>query len=178
IKHIPYLHIMQSFTGKIYLADKGLGYYGVAVPDEVQTFFKEKKIKRIKVTLAGAVSWISAITYRKDKGYFLTINKENRKKLGLKEGDTVAVLLEDDDSKYGIDICEEMEELFKQDIEGSDIFHALTPGKQRSLIHIASKPKSSQIRINKSIIILEYLKSCHGALDFKVLNEAFKNNPY
>ena len=67
-----------------------------------------------------------------------------------------------------------MEELLAQDEHGSKVFHDLTPGRQRSLLHLVGKPKSEAIRIKKAITILEYLKSVNGVLDFKELNLAFK----
>jgi len=68
-----------------------------------------------------------------------------------------------------------MEELLLQDEDGNKVFHRLTPGKQRSLLHIIAKPKSENIRIKKAVAILEYLKSVNGKLDFKELNLAIKN---
>ena len=61
-----------------------------------------------------------------------------------------------------------------QDELGNTLFHNLTPGKQRNLIYIVAKPKSQDIRIRKAIVIIEYLKSSGGTIDFKELNEALK----
>ena len=84
------------------------------------------------------------------------------------------VQLQKDNSKYGIHLPEEMEELLLIDEEGSAFFHQLTPGKQRSLLHIIGKPKSSAIRLKKAVVVLDYLKTNNGKLDFKMLNMAFK----
>ena len=55
---------------------------------------------------------------------------------------------------------------WEMDDDGYTVFHTLTKGKQRSLIHIIGKPKSSEIRIKKALVVLDYLKSVNGKLDF------------
>jgi len=69
---------------------------------------------------------------------------------------------------------DELKTAWELNPEGYAIFHTLTMGKQRSIVHIIGTPKSSEIRINKALTILEYLKTVNGNLDFKELNEAFK----
>ena len=71
-------------------------------------------------------------------------------------------------------ISEEMKELLEIDPEGEALFHKLTPGKIRSLLHFVNKYKSSDKRIEKSVIILEHLKANNGTLDWKTLHDAFK----
>ena len=78
-----------------------------------------------------------------------------------------------DESKYGIPMPEEFQELLYQDEEGNDLFHALTAGKQRSLLHIIGTVKSPDIRIRKGMIMLNHLRSNNGKLDFRQLNQDF-----
>ena len=82
--------------------------------------------------------------------------------------------MEKDESKYGIPMPEEMQEALYMDPEADQLFHKLTPGKQRSLLYIIGKPKSSNKRIEKAIVILEHLKTQGGKVDFKQLNIDFK----
>ena len=89
-------------------------------------------------------------------------------------GDTIKTEIEEDTSKYGMNCPEEMTELLDLDKEGSDLFHKLTPGKQRSLLHFIDKVKSSDLRIKKGMVIFDYLKENNGKLNFLELNEAFK----
>ena len=107
--------------------------------------------------------------------YFININKEHRNKLKVIKGSMVTVSSAEDTSEYGMPMPEEMQELLYQDEEGSRVFELLTPGKKRTLLHLIGKIKSSDIRITKSIKIINYLKSVNGKLDFKELNEALKN---
>jgi len=83
--------------------------------------------------------------------------------------------LKKDESKYGMPMPEEFDELMKIDDELNEVFHKLTPGKQRSLLHIIGKAKRSETRLNKAIVISEYLKQVNGKIDFKQLQQAFKD---
>lgn len=107
--------------------------------------------------------------------YCIFLNKDDQKQLKLTFGDTIRTEIKEDTSKYGYPIAPEMEELLQQDSLGSEFFHALTMGKQRSLLHVVGKPKRSETRLNKAFVVLEYLKENQGQLDFKELNQAFKD---
>lgn len=106
--------------------------------------------------------------------HFINVNKEIRKKLNWNVGETRLISLSADESQYGMDVCAEFLEVLDSDERFHHLFHTLTPGKQRNLIYIASKPKTSPTRIKKSLIIADYLKDSGGELDFKALNQAFK----
>lgn len=106
--------------------------------------------------------------------YLLFLNKELRTRLHLKEGDTVQILVERDTSEYGMPISDEMRELLLQDDNFNTHFHALTPGKQRSLIYLVSKVKNSDGRIRKSLAIASHLKDNKGVLDGKLLRDKMK----
>ncbi len=104
----------------------------------------------------------------------IVTNKEMRKNAGLQKGVPFQVSVWKDESKYGIPMPEEMEQALELDPQGSEFFHALSMGKQRSLLYIIGKPKSSEIRIKKALVVLDHLNSGGGNLDFKALNHAFK----
>jgi uncharacterized protein YdeI (YjbR/CyaY-like superfamily) len=98
-----------------------------------------------------------------------------RKKLALHHLEYIEISVEEDLSKYAMQIPVEFEELLKLDPEGNDLFHAFTAGKQRTLIHFVAKFKSSDKRIEKALIIVNYIKYTNGILDWKELNQAFKD---
>ncbi|MFT7612128.1 MAG: serine phosphatase RsbU (regulator of sigma subunit) [Parvicellaceae bacterium] len=81
-----------------------------------------------------------------------------RKKLALHHLEYIEISVEEDLSKYAMQIPVEFEELLKLDPEGNDLFHAFTAGKQRTLIHFVAKFKSSDKRIEKALIIVNYIK--------------------
>ena len=109
-----------------------------------------------------------------DGDSFININKELREKYGWQEGDTVRVTLQPDTSEYGMPVPEEFTALLSEDPEGSDLFHALTKGKQRALLYQIAKPKRAATRLDRAVGIFEYLKHANGKLDFKALNTYLK----
>lgn len=129
--------------------------------------------KRVVCTVNGELKMNSALMPL-GKGSYIMVNKSNREKLGIKEGDEVTLELEKDNSQYGMPMPESLQVMLDQDEIGSRYFHALTPGKQRSLIYIVSKVKSIDKQINKSLAILDHLKDVYGKLDFQRLNDKIK----
>ncbi len=129
--------------------------------------------RRVKCILNNSVTISRAMSPNKGI-YFILLNKDILKKCKVDIGDVVHVELQADVSKYGMDITEEMEEVLYSDPDGSDLFHKLTPGVQRTLIYMINKIKSSQLRIERSFVILEHLKKMKGKVDGKILQEDFK----
>ena len=166
----------MEFESTIAKLDSSVWNMHLTVPQEVSDHFLGRKVTRIVCDIEGRHSFHAALMPKGKGTYFININKDIRKKLGLREGDKVQITLVPDESKYGIHIAEEMQELLNQDVEGSHLFHQLTMGKQRTLIHIASSLKSSDGRLRKALMILDYLKSVNGQLDFKELNTFMKEN--
>lgn len=146
----------------------------IPIPDAIFTeMIQIAPNKRIVCTLNNSLSYHCAMM-PKGRFHYILVNNETCKKLKLQVNDEVEVEIVKDNSKYGINISEEFEEVLFSDPEGSLLFHRLTQGKQRSLIHIVNKFKSSTTKIEKSFVILEHLKRQKGVLDFKKLNEDFK----
>jgi hypothetical protein len=89
---------------------------------------------------------------------YITINKKRMKELGVGYKDEVQLSLVKDPSKYGMEIPKELSELLKQDKEGAKRFKLLPPGKQRYIIYYVNGVKSSQLKINRAILLIENLK--------------------
>lgn len=143
--------------------------------DVWEYFIKQQNTRRIICTFNNSLIKHCALQPDGNGQYYILINKEDQKQLKVGYGDAIHVEIKEDTSKYGYPICPEMEELLIQDPDGSEAFHSLTPGKQRGLLHIIGKPKTSDTRLKKAFVVLEYLKENNGNLDYKELNQAFKN---
>jgi uncharacterized protein YdeI (YjbR/CyaY-like superfamily) len=102
------------------------------------------------------------------------VNKKLRERLKLTDGTEVNVTLRKDDSKYGLPMPEELQEVLNTDQEGNDLFQALTPGKKRSLLHIVGTYKTTDLKIKKSLVIIDHLKMTGGKVLFKQLGESLK----
>lgn len=157
--------VVENFNSRLW------GHY-LPIPEEVARQFIEGENRRV-VCHIGDLSIHSALMPGKG-GWFILINKDIRAKLGVEEGDKLSISLEKETAEYGMPMPEEMMVLLDQDEAGSRYFHALTPGKQRSLIYIVSKVKNIDSRINKALAILDHLKEMQGRLDFKRLNLKIK----
>ena len=166
------------FKQKIIRQDSNLSWnYRIRVPIKIAKQLIDKD-KRVICTINKQVSWHAALMPDGLNGFYIILNKANRKKLLYDQLDYLSVTLEKDTSKYGMIMPEEMSELLSQDPEGDRVFHQLTPGKQRSLIYIVAKYKSSQIRLEKALTIIEFLKEYRIEVDAKELMEAFKDRRY
>ena len=164
------------FKSKIEKIKSNVWSYCFYVPDDIKEKYLPKK--RVVCIINDELSMHAGLMPAGNDRYFITINKENRIKLKVNEGDTITIEIDFDKSKYGIPMPEEMDELLKIDDEASNYFHKLTPGKQRSLLYLIGKSKSTDIRIKKALVVTEVLKKYKGKLDFKILNEAIKNSDY
>ncbi|WP_333807754.1 DUF1905 domain-containing protein [Flavobacterium sp.] len=167
----------MKFQGKIYsFGENSLGHGPyIEIPEAIyQELLKITTDKRVKCTLNNKITVSRAMAPKGDFHYIL-LNKEVLKEAKLSLGDSVLVELQPDESKYGMPISEEMEEVLYHDPDGSVLFHKLTPGAQRTLIHIINKIKSTNLKIERSFVILEHLKKTKGKIDFELLKEDFKN---
>ena len=166
---------MVEFKSNIVRIPNQVWYAAIHVPRKIGDQVVNKDNRRVICTINKKLTFQCALMSGGEGDFFINTNKEIRKKLNLEIGDTVDVQIKPDDSEYGMPVAEELISAWEMDDYAFGLFKKLTLGKQRSLIHVVSKPKSSEIRIKKALVLLEYLKSVEGKLDFKELNEAFKH---
>jgi hypothetical protein len=133
----------------------------------------EDKNKRVVCTLNSAEAWQCALMPYQGE-FFILVNKQKRTKLGIDVGDTVSVELVRDESQYGLPMPEELREVLNQDPDGDKLFHALTPGRQRSLIYHVTNVKNIDRRIHTCLIIVEHFKKNKGKVDGEKLYEELK----
>lgn len=149
------------------------GWHFLIVSREIERKFKfEGKSKRVVCSINGSDGFQCALLPSGDT-FYIIVNKQKRDALGIVAGDTVNVELVKDESKYGLPMPEEFQEVLNQDAEGDRLFHDLTAGKQRSLLYFIGKPKDIDMRIHYSLIVIEHLKE-HGRVLDKVLAEELK----
>lgn len=164
-----------SFSAVIEKFDSNLWGYHLAVSEPVgRTFITDSNDRRVVCTLNGSVTFQCALMPRGDGSFFINVNKKIRDQLKLKAGSVVEVTLSKDESRYGLPMPEEMEELLGIDDEGNRLFHALTPGKQRTLLYIVGSASSSDKRIARAITVVDHLKANTGKINFRQLSEELK----
>jgi hypothetical protein len=149
------------------------GLHFIVPADIAQTFINGKN-RRVICTVNDTLTLHCALMPNKDT-WFIMLNQEVRKKLKIAVNQDIKVVLAMDDSEYGMPMAEELREVLYQDPIADQYFHALTPGKQRSLIYLINKIKSPDIRILKCLVISDHLTANSGKIDSKMLYEALKN---
>jgi uncharacterized protein YdeI (YjbR/CyaY-like superfamily) len=86
----------------------------------------------------------------------------------------VDVSLRKDRSKYGLPMPEELQEVLRQDKEGERLFHALTAGKRRTLLHIVGSSRGTDRRIASALVIIRHLKINNGRINYRQLSQQLK----
>jgi hypothetical protein len=136
--------------------------YNIFISNKIFTPFADKKMSRVKVEITSEIKKIefyAAVKRDKKSGDFkMMFSKQKQKELNLSLGDEFEIQLFEDTSKYGVDVPEELEEVFLTDYEAYKIFESLTKGKQRSIIYGVLRYKTSQQKIDKALIMCENLK--------------------
>jgi hypothetical protein len=150
------------------------GWHFIPVSKEIadRLAFPDKN-KRVVCTLNGTETWQCALMPYQGE-FFILVNKQKRTKVGIELGDIVLVELVRDESRYGLPMPEELREVLKQDRQGDKLFHALTPGKQRSLIYHVSNIKDIDRRIHACLIIVDHLTKNKGKIIDQRLYEDLK----
>lgn len=89
---------------------------------------------------------------------YISINSKRMKELGVERGDSVKIILTEDNSEYGVEVPDELLELFRQDPEGKKRFDLLKPGMQRYILNYVATVKSTQLRIDRAFLLISNLK--------------------
>lgn len=150
-------------------------YVFPVLASEVAKLLENTKDKRVICTVNDDYRWNCALLDDGTGNYFINVSKNVRKATGIEPEQKVTFTLEPDESEYGMPVPEELIELWAMDEQYMEVFHKLTPGKQRSLLYRIGQPKTSETRAKRAVQFMEYLKSTNGVLDFKELNVFIKN---
>jgi hypothetical protein len=160
-KPVKRLKFKAEFTNA---AEKGGGWHFLVIDRSiVEKFGFEGKSKRVLCSIKGTEAFPCALMPW-GEFFYIMVNKDRRTKLGLEVGEMVEIELEKDESKYGMPMPEELQEVLNQDPDGNKLFHALTAGKQRSMMYYIGKINDIDKRIHASLIFLEHLKDNDGKI--------------
>ena len=165
-----------SFDGVVEIMPSNVWGHIVIVPQEISDEFLAKKAKRLVITINEKLTFHGALMPSANGYHFIMLSADKRKKLGVVANQPVEVQIKEDNSKYGMEMPEEFQAVLDSDPEADEIFHALTPGKMRSLMYLATTVKNTDKRIRRSLIILEHIKVNKGTIDHKKLNQELKVN--
>jgi translation initiation factor IF-1 len=140
------------------------GWHFIPVKAKIgEKFEKKDGSRRVVCTINGTETFQCALL-PSDGDFVIVVNKVKRDRLKIVDGDKITVELKVDNSKYGLPMPVEFKEVLKQDPAGSKLFHALTAGKQRSMLYFIGKVKDVDRRIHTALIVIEHLKKNEGKI--------------
>ncbi len=149
------------------------GMHGVLIPDKIAEQFYNAGHKRIKVKATfqnKSIEFHAALNRWKNGTFSIMFSKGKQKELDILPNDHFQLQFFEDTSKYGVEVPEEFEAVMLSDYDAYQIFESFTKGKQRGLIYMIDRSKSSQKRIDKTLVLCENLK--RGVRDNKDLLKA------
>ncbi len=150
------------------------GWHFIQVEPKIANKFEKKNgSRRVICTINGAESFQCALMPWEDV-FTIIVNKAKRERLRIVAGDKIMVELRVDESKYGLPMPEELQEVLNQDPDGDRLFHGLTAGKQRSMLYFIGKIKDIDRRIHTALIFIEHLKKNDGKLLHEELHDELK----
>lgn len=150
------------------------GWHFIPVKAKIgKRFEQENGSRRVVCTINSAESFQCALIPWGEI-FTIIVNKSKRDKLGIAAGDKVSIELAADESKYGLPMPEELQEVLDQDPEGDQLFHLLTPGKQRSILYFVGKVKDIDKRIHTALIFIDHIKKNNGKILPQELQDELK----
>lgn len=164
------------FEGILEQSGNSLWGYHVVIPADVLEQMTALGIgKRIICRINNTIETQSGIIPWGEGRQVVMLNKSIRDRLKINPGTSVHMEIGADESTYGLPMSDELAEVLHQDPEGNHLFHALTPGKQRSLIYWAGLVKNTDGRIKRALAITNHLKATNGKVNFRQLQDSLKN---
>jgi hypothetical protein len=168
MKPLKFITVLRKLPGH------GSSWHFIHIDAAVGKQFEKKNgTRRVVCTINGRETFHCALIPSKGE-FIIVVNKAKRTKLKIEAGDNISVELKPDNSKYGLPMPEEFEEVLRQDRDGDKLFHALTPGKQRSLIYLVSNVKDIDRRIHTALTLVEHLKRNQGQINGSELHNELK----
>ncbi|WP_179345681.1 YdeI/OmpD-associated family protein [Winogradskyella ursingii] len=149
--------MLKSVPFEVTLADK----QSVILLESFISEFIKKNQKRIKVKAffeEQSLEFYAALKKEKSGLHRIYFSKAKQKELGVFMNDYFTLQVFEDTSKYGVEMSEELEAVLLTDYDAFKIFEDLTPGRKRSIIYAISRYKSSQMRVEKALILTQNLK--------------------
>ena len=140
------------------LPRKGGEFYMI-VPDEIAMQFVEgRKPARVRCLLNGKVDFQCAIRPKGGGGFYINIGTPLRQEGKFVLGQKLHAQIRKDESEFGRDVPEELQELLELDEEGKRLFYESLPSHQRAIIYYVAGAKSVQVRIDRAIMMINRLK--------------------
>lgn len=166
-KPLRFTAVLEKSTNKLWGSH-------LRVPQSVAEKLVRGGSRRVLRTLNDSEAHQCALLPHAEGSFVLSVNKKWCDALQLEIGSEVNVSLQPDESKYGLPMPAELEEMFRQDREGRRLFHSLTPGRQRTLLYIIGSTGDPEARSWRASIIIRHLRDNNGKINYRQLTQSLK----
>lgn len=158
IEFETHIDLLQHLTGMHYMF----------IPSSIVTELGGGFSRRLIATVNNQISWQCGLMSLREGHAYISITNKRMKELGVKLGDNIELKLEEDPSKYGVEMPEELQAVLDLDPEGYARFEALKPAMQRYTINYVSSVKNTDKRIERALLLINNLKTLKpGQEDFR-----------
>lgn len=128
-------------------------------PEIADQFLEDKNKVRMIIEFNNGKQFHRALMRNKDGFCYMVLGKTTLKEAGELPGTEIEIQLREDNSKFGMPVPEEFEEVLTQDPEGQEKFMELKPGLKRSFLYYINTGKTVDTRIKRSLKLIENLKN-------------------
>ena len=147
----------------------------IEIPYEALLHFKKPESKsvfslRLMVSINNCKPWHGGVVSLGENRGYITVKTQLMKELGIQLDDQVAVVLEEDNSEYGMEFPEELEIILTQDELAAKRFLDLPLSKIRYIIYALLQVKNPHKIIDRTLKMMEILRhSSPGKEDMKAI---------
>ncbi|HEX7069464.1 MAG TPA: YdeI/OmpD-associated family protein [Rhodothermales bacterium] len=149
----------QAFAGPVLRAVGDFPHHYVPLPVDVADALSAAGATRVRGTLNG-IPFRRAVQGRPDGERHLMFGRAFLRDAGAEQGDMVVVELWPDPDPNRVDLCEELRVALEHDPEAANRFHAMTPGRRRSMDYYVTSAKRPETRIKRALELAHELRTC------------------
>ena len=131
-----------SFSAQIERFEGEGHMHFLALPDDLVDDIRSQGKKRYVITVNDAVTWHCGLLGTGDGRWFVMVAKEKLKQAQTTLGGWVHVDFAVDDSKYGMPVPPDLQDMFDDDPAFLARFDAMLPGKRRNALHHIASAKT------------------------------------
>lgn len=153
----------HSFDSRVAALDMGRMIYRI-VPVPRETLDLLDRRGRGPLRIAGEINdfpYSGAVT-ASSAGPYLLLSQARLKEMGLRVGDAVEVRFNVDTSDV-VDLHEALEAALAENAAAEEAWEALTPGRQRGLVHLVASAKRPETQARRARELVEALLALNGA---------------
>ena len=131
-----------SFSAQIERFEGEGHMHFLALPGALADEIRGQGAKRFVITVNDGVTWHCGLLGTGDGRWFVLVSKEKLKQAQTAHGGWVHVDFRVDDSKYGMAVSPDLQEMLDDDPDFLQRFDAMLPGKRRNAIHHIASAKT------------------------------------